>query len=120
MRKHREVDTYLAAAPETQQPLLVKIRALIRKLLPDAVEDFQSRMPVYTVNGQWTAGFATRKKCPMLYVMNAAVLDAHAGTLGKLRSGNTCVEMRLAEKESLALAKQLLTALAQAHSAANT
>jgi hypothetical protein len=57
--------------------------------------------PVWTVNGEWCCGFATRKKGPMLYVMAPGVLDRHEAKLGKLRSGKSCIEFKASKTMTL-------------------
>ena len=90
-----DVTKYIKSAPKDQQPLLDELRAMIRKALPRAAEEMSpSGFAVYTHNGEWVAGFATRKKCPMFYCMRAGVLDRHDDTLGKLRSGRSCIDFR--------------------------
>jgi uncharacterized protein YdhG (YjbR/CyaY superfamily) len=104
------VHAYLAAAPVAQRPELTKIRALIRKHLPRATESLGgSGFPVYTDDsGKWLAGFAWRKKGPMLYVMNAGVLDRYEDKLDGLRSGKSCIDWR----ETKALSMDELTKMA--------
>jgi len=111
MRDHPDVDAYVAAAPENQRHILERLRARIRSRLPEAEEAFESpvrepggqgkQMPVYKVDGEWTAGFAFRKKGPMLYIMKPALLDEYELVLGRNRSGKTCVDM--VETDSLSL-----------------
>lgn len=102
MNRHKEVEAYLAAAPAGQQALLKKLRTMIRKALPKADERFESKMPVYTMDGVWTAGFAARSKGPMLYVMKTELLDRYAEELGKRRSGKSCIEMSGMDMERIA------------------
>lgn len=89
-----EIDTYVERAPEAQRAALRELREMISAALPGAEVAIESGFPVYKVNGKWAAGFATRKKGPMLYIMASGVLDRHAQELGSLRSGNSCVEFR--------------------------
>jgi uncharacterized protein YdhG (YjbR/CyaY superfamily) len=89
------VDDYIAAAPTDQQPALRELRAMIRAALPGAVEAMSSaRFPVYEVQGVWAAGFASRRKSPMLYIMDAGLLSDFEGRLQGLRTGNSCIEWR--------------------------
>ena len=90
--------------------MLKRLRAAIRPALPMTTECFESKMPVYKIGQRWTAGFAARAKCPMLYVIDTALVDEYAERLGKARSGKSCIEMKeskalpLAELETLAVA----------------
>ena len=47
-----EVDAYIEAAPPKAQPLLRRIRAIIKKNAPDAEERISYRMPYYHYHGR--------------------------------------------------------------------
>ena len=47
-----EVDAYIAAAPKKAQPLLRRIRALIKANAPNAEERISYRMPYYHLHGR--------------------------------------------------------------------
>lgn len=98
---HPKVAAYLENAPSDQRPVLVELREMIRSAMPDAVEDFRSGFPVYLINGCWAAGFASRAKGPMLYIMAPGVLDAWAPKLGALRSGKSCVDFKATKSTTL-------------------
>ena len=104
-----EVSAYIESAPAEHRPVLEQLRDMIREAMPDAVETLQSGFAVYEVDGEWTAGFASRKKGPLLYIMVSSVLDNHAEELGRLRSGESCVEW----KDSRALPLDELEMLAE-------
>ncbi|MDR3565720.1 MAG: DUF1801 domain-containing protein [Negativicutes bacterium] len=46
------VDEYIAQAPQDVQPILHKIRAVIKEAAPDAVEKISYQMPGYFLNGK--------------------------------------------------------------------
>ena len=110
MQRPATVDAYIATAPVEQRPQLEAMRATIRRHLPRAAESLgSSGFPVYTDGGgKWLAGFAWRTRSPMLYIMDAAILDRYEDRLGKLRSGKSCVEWRA----SKSLTSNALTELA--------
>ena len=89
-----DIDTYIQEAPETQRAELRALRTMIEAALPDADVVMPNGFPVYTINDEWTAGFATRKKGVMFYLMVSSVLDDHLIELGRLRSGRSCVEWK--------------------------
>lgn len=103
-----DVRAYIAAAPAAQQPLLREMDERIREAFPEAALDTKSYFPVYVHDGQWLAGFATRKKGAMFYCMDAALLDAYADRLGKNRSGKTCVEVRATRAVPLEVLQELV------------
>lgn len=98
------MDAFIAAAPEGQRAVLERLRALIRRSLPHAVEGVKNGMAVYTVGAEraWTAGLGSRKTCAMFYVMNAAHLDRYAEELGRSRTGKSCIAMAPAKARTLA------------------
>ncbi len=89
-----EVTEFIASAPQGHRPVLELLRRMIHDVMPAAEETFQNGFAVYEVDGEWTAGFASRKKGPMLYIMVTSVLDEHAEELGRLRSGRSCIEWK--------------------------
>ena len=105
------VDAYVASAPPDQQGTLRLLRALLQRHLGACTRESlgSSGFPVRTLDDAWVAGFAWRKKGPMLYVMNAGLLDRYAERLGPLRSGRSCVEWRATRRLSL----EALTALVE-------
>jgi uncharacterized protein YdhG (YjbR/CyaY superfamily) len=96
-----DVTAYIASVPAAHQPALEQLRRMIRDVMPAADETLQNGFAVYEVDGEWTAGFASRKKGPMLYIMVPGVLDEHAEELGRLRSGETCVEWKASKTQPL-------------------
>ncbi len=90
------VDRYIADAPAPMQPALTEMRTLIHEHLPGLTELVCSNgFAVYTNSAnEWIAGFAWRKKGPMLYIMAKGVLDRYDDQLGSLRSGRSCVEWK--------------------------
>jgi uncharacterized protein YdhG (YjbR/CyaY superfamily) len=106
---HPEVEAYLAAAPPAERPVLEDLRALILHYFPSAEEGFDSRFPVYkTSAGEWIAGFATRKRGVMFYLLDHEVLDAFGNELGKLRTGHGCIAYKATKQRSLASLRELV------------
>ncbi len=104
-----DVTRYIDEAPDEQREFLSELRGMIRKALPHAEEQMgTSRFPVYTADGQWISGFATRKKGPMFYMMLSDVMKAHEPVLGKLKSGNSCIECRETKDLSMAELKRTI------------
>jgi uncharacterized protein YdhG (YjbR/CyaY superfamily) len=56
----KDVDSYIASAPETARPKLVELRRIIRGAAPQAEEVISYRMPYYRYHGQ-LVGFAAFK-----------------------------------------------------------
>jgi len=77
MAKFADHDAYIAAAPEQFRPLLVRLRAQLAKVLPDAEELMMYDMPGFGFGKVIIAGYAAFSKQCGLYVSNAAIA-AHA------------------------------------------
>ncbi|MHC4940767.1 MAG: DUF1801 domain-containing protein [Planctomycetota bacterium] len=95
-----EIAAYIESAPPEQRPHLQSLHDKIVRELPDVEPILPNGFPVWTVNGAWCCGFATRRKGPMIYVMAPGVLDRHA-ELGSLRSGKSCVEFKASKSMTL-------------------
>ena len=96
-----KLDAYVDDAPEEQRASLRTLRAKIEREFPGVEPDMPNGFPVWTIDGNWCCGFATRKKGPMLYVMAPGVLDRHADKLGSLRSGKSCVDFKASKTLTL-------------------
>jgi uncharacterized protein YdhG (YjbR/CyaY superfamily) len=76
MTTSTEVDAYLAGVPEPARGTLEGLRALIRRLVPDAVEGFSYGIPGYKYRGRPLAYFGAAKKHCALYALDAALAEA--------------------------------------------
>jgi uncharacterized protein YdhG (YjbR/CyaY superfamily) len=56
-----DVDAYLAALDDQKRETLEDLRAVLRRLLPDAEECISYGAPAFKVNGKTIAGFAAFK-----------------------------------------------------------
>ncbi len=58
------VDDYLDAAPEPQRSTLIRLRALLASILPEAEEAISYGVPAFKVGGKAVAGYAhARRHC---------------------------------------------------------
>jgi uncharacterized protein YdhG (YjbR/CyaY superfamily) len=109
---------YIEKAPPEQQPALQELRALIRSTLPHAAETVDPNgLVVYSIQGRWVAGFASRKKGALFHLMLSDIVDRYGARLGKLRTGKSCIvyhpTKNMAADELRNLAAEMLTAAAQ-------
>jgi uncharacterized protein YdhG (YjbR/CyaY superfamily) len=79
--KPADVDSYLAAQPDEVRAALVKVRAAMRRALPDSVEAIKYGMPAYLVEGRAVASFAGWKTQYALYIVAPALFEAIAKDL---------------------------------------
>ncbi len=80
MAKFADHDEYIAAAPEKFQPLLLNLRAILAKTLPDAEEIIAYDMPGFGFGKSIVAGYAAFSKQCGLYVSKGAI-TSNAGLI---------------------------------------
>jgi uncharacterized protein YdhG (YjbR/CyaY superfamily) len=74
--KHADVEAYLAAQPPDVGAALTRVRAAMRRALPDSVEAIKYDMPAYLVDGRAVASFAGWKDHYALYIVSTTLFDA--------------------------------------------
>ena len=70
------VDDYVAAQPSALTPILEKVRATLRKALPNAEEVISYQIPAYRVPGGMVIFFAGWKSHYSVYPATAGVVEA--------------------------------------------
>ncbi|MCW5735261.1 MAG: DUF1801 domain-containing protein [Enhydrobacter sp.] len=73
-------DAYIAAAPEELRPLLVRLRAQLARVLPDAEEVIAYKMPGFRIGKSIVAGYAAFSRQCGLY-LPASAIKSHAGDI---------------------------------------
>jgi uncharacterized protein YdhG (YjbR/CyaY superfamily) len=73
-------DAYIAAAPESFQPSLKRLRAILARVLPDAEEIVAYDMPGFRIGGSVVASYAAFSKQCGLYLLPGAI-SQHAGEI---------------------------------------
>lgn len=68
-------DAYIAAVPESFQPLLEHVRTILARVLPDAEEIVAYNMPGFQIDGSVVASYAAFSKQCGLYVLAGAISD---------------------------------------------
>jgi uncharacterized protein YdhG (YjbR/CyaY superfamily) len=104
------VQAYLASLPAGTRRELLKVRAAIRAAVPDAVEGFSYRMPVFKLDGRVLVWYAAFKHHIGLYPMGIAIRRAHAADLKKYGVSTGTIRFPLADPPSAALVKRLVKA----------
>jgi hypothetical protein len=93
------VASYIAAQPESVQPALLEIHAMLARAYPQAkVELYPTaigEVPIYKDGETWLGGFSVRSKGPMVYMIDAEVVAKYKPQLGSLAAVNSaCVTYR--------------------------
>jgi uncharacterized protein YdhG (YjbR/CyaY superfamily) len=73
-------DAYIAAAPETCQPALNRLRSLLARVLPEAEEIVAYNMPGFRISESVVASYAAFSKQCGLYLLPGAIAD-HAAEI---------------------------------------
>lgn len=116
MTKFADHDAYIAAAPETFQPLLSQLRTQLAQVLPDAEEVIAYDMPGFGIGKSIIAGYAAFSKQCGLYVSKGAIAaQADAIATAGLKATKTGVTFsprkpipdQLVKKLALASRKEL-------------
>lgn len=68
-------DAYIAAAPETFQPSLKRLRTILADTLPEAEEIVAYNMPGFSIGGSVVASYAAFTKQCGLYLLPDAISD---------------------------------------------
>jgi uncharacterized protein YdhG (YjbR/CyaY superfamily) len=86
-------DAYIAEAPEALRPLLVRLRAVLARALPDAEEVIAYKMPGFRIGRSIVAGYAAFSKQGGLYLAPSAITshadDIEAAGLKASKTGVT-------------------------------
>ena len=85
----QSVDEYISAQPAPVRPILEKVRAAIRKAVPEAVEVIGYRMPGYKLNGKAMLYFAAFQEHYSLFAASGSFFATLADELKdyELRKG---------------------------------
>lgn len=94
MNKPTDVESYIADFPDDVQEILNKLRDLVRRISPDAVEGFAYGMPGYKLNGKPLVYFAGYAKHIGLYATPSGH-DAFREELAEYKQGKGSVQFPL-------------------------
>ena len=108
MQHFKNVDEYIASAPEDSQPKLTTIRNIIKETAPAASERISYGMPYYGYNGRLVY-FAYAKDHIGLYVP-PPVIEEHKDELERYGTAKATVRFPLTEELPVALIKKLIKA----------
>ncbi|MBZ5516699.1 MAG: DUF1801 domain-containing protein [Acidobacteriia bacterium] len=107
-KKPKDVDAYIAAAPEGVRSKLEELRATIRKTAPEAEERISYGMPYYGYMGR-LAYFAAFKKHIGLYVPSP-VIEEHKSELKDYETAKATVRFPMDKPLPVALIRKLVKA----------
>ncbi|MEU5522288.1 DUF1801 domain-containing protein [Streptomyces sp. NPDC047860] len=110
----KDVDAYVAEAPEERREALTRLRQLCRDELGGFDEVMAYGMPVYERGGVAEIAFASQKQYISFYLMRGDVRDAFEERLAGHDMGKGCLRFRKPDSVDFELVRDLLRATAAA------
>ena len=107
------VDAYIAKQPVEVQPVLQRVRRLIRRMLPDAEEAISYQIPTYKLGGQYVVYFAGWKGHWSLYPVTEPVRAKLGSELASYKLSKGSVRFPLAEPVPAKLVERIVRELAK-------
>ena len=108
------VDAYIAKQPVAVQPVLQRVRRLIRKVLPEAEETISYQIPTYKLGGQYVVYFAGWKEHWSLYPVTEPVRTKLSSELASYALSKGTVRFSLADPVPARLVERIVRELAKA------
>lgn len=108
------VDAYIAKQPSAAQPVLQRVRRIIRRVLPDAEEKISYQIPTYRVHGQYVVYFAGWKQHWSLYPVTEPVRSRLGSALASYAVSKGTVRFSLVDPVPAKLVERLVRELARA------
>jgi uncharacterized protein YdhG (YjbR/CyaY superfamily) len=105
------VDAYIAKQPSEVQPVLQRVRRIIRKMLPDAEETISYQIPTYKLHGQCVVYFAGWKRHWSLYPVTELVRSALGPELASYELSKGTVRFPLADPVPAKLVEHIVREL---------
>lgn len=113
MLKLPAIDTCIQASPPVTRVKLKQLRALIRKILPQAEEAMSYGMPTFKLNGKGIVAFAGYKQHIGFYPMSGSLLESFKQDLVTYKTSKGAVQFPLDTPLPVALIKKLIKARAR-------
>jgi uncharacterized protein YdhG (YjbR/CyaY superfamily) len=104
----KSVDEYIRAQPKGAQPVLRRVRSIIRKAVPGAVEVISYQLPAYRLaEGPRVLYFAAWKQHYSLYPASDELVAAFRGALTPYRVSKGTLRFPLSEPVPLKLIERV-------------
>jgi len=110
----KSVDAYIAAQPESAQPALERVRAILRKALPGAEETISYGIPTYKRRGTYVVYFAGFKEHYSLYPVTEPIATAFKGDLAPYRVSTGTLRFAYSDPVPVKLIQEVVKVLAAA------
>jgi uncharacterized protein YdhG (YjbR/CyaY superfamily) len=93
----KSVDEYIAAQPEAVQPVLERVRGIIRKAVPGAEEAISYQIPTFKLHGTYVVYLAGAKRHYSLYPTTDGLLEALGDELAPHLAGKGTMRFPLSK-----------------------
>jgi len=108
------IDEYIGAQPRDVQPVLERVRAIIRKLLPKAEETISYGVPTYKQHGTYVVYFAGFKEHYSLFPVTEPIVAAYKGDLTRYKASKGTLRFSYTEPVPVKLIQGVVKVLAAA------
>jgi len=105
----KNVDEYLAAAPEEVQPVLEKLRRIIRAAAPKAEEVISYQIPMFKYQGPLVFFAAFKNHCSF-YVVSKPVMETFSSELKPWDTSGTTIHFSVKNPLPASLVKKIVKA----------
>lgn len=112
--KASDVDAYIAKQPIGAQPILQRVRRIIRKVLPDAEETISYQIPAYKLHGRYVVYFAGWKQHWSLYPVTGHARAVLSTELEPYQHSKGTVRFQLDEPVPAKLVERIVRELLRA------
>jgi len=85
---------YIATVDLKDRPIATRLCVLLEDAFDVKVIQLYRGFPVVVRDMEWSAGFAMRAKCPMVYCHSPVILKQMGAKLKPLMAGQSCIELR--------------------------
>lgn len=106
--KPATVEEYLDALAPGRKTAISRLRKVIRRAAPAAVESMRYGIPTYELGGDRFIALASRKRHMSLYFCDTGILEQHRGDLEGLDVGRSCIRFVELDHLPLPLIQQML------------
>ena len=107
------VDEYIAAHPEDVQPILRRVRSIIRKAVPGAEEAISYQIPTYKRHGGYVIYFAGWKQHYSLYPATDHLVAAFKDDLAPYKVNKGTIRFPLSQPVPVKLIERIAKFLAK-------
>ena len=108
------IDEYIAGQPREAQPVLDRVRAIIRKRLPKAEETISYGVPTYKQHGTYVVYFAGFKEHYSLFPVTDPIVAAYGGDLTRYKASKGTLRFPYTEPVPVKVIQDVVKVLATA------